>query len=70
MMRINGIDDATKDIDDLDHLVKEVNLGLKNAPNVEMNETGNIRESTAFTGRRSIMTADEDEQKSTMFYLR
>lgn len=37
MMRINGVMDATEDIDKLEQEVKEVNMGLRDAPNVEMN---------------------------------
>jgi len=61
IMRINGIQDATDDIDKLEQEVKEVNMGLRDAPNVEMGNNGNIRESAVSTGRRSILTANEDE---------
>lgn len=58
---MNGVNDAREDIDRLDVEIKKVNLGLANAPSVEQTDNGAIRESYRDTGRRSIMTATEDE---------
>lgn len=69
MMKMNGVD-CSLEIDNLDEKVREINQALQNAPHIEQTEDGAIRESEAYTGRRSVFQATEEEQKSVMFYLR
>lgn len=71
MIKMSGVD-ASAEIAALEFDIKELNRQTKSGQitNVEFAAEGHIRASQAMTGRRSILQADEDEQKSTMFYLK